>query len=83
MHVRAFAIKNFFWGLYPGSPLLGEEAPGRGREGTADEEKGGQGKGGDGRVVERRRGGEGWKGEERGWGRTRREVGEGIVVYHF
>jgi hypothetical protein len=45
MHVRAFAIKFFFLGLYPRTPLSGEGTPGRGRiEGTEDEGKGRQGK---------------------------------------
>jgi hypothetical protein len=48
MHIRAFAIKNFFRGLYPGLPLSGVGASGRGREGTDDEGKGGQGKRKDG-----------------------------------
>jgi hypothetical protein len=82
MHVRAFATKKFFRGLYPGSPLSREGAPGRGREGTEDEGKGGQGKGGDGGVEERRRGGEGGK-ERRETGEGKAGNGEGIVAYHF
>jgi hypothetical protein len=46
----------------------------RGREGR--EREGMEG------VVERRKGGEGGKGEK-GWGRARQGTGEGIVAYHF
>jgi hypothetical protein len=74
MHVRAFAIKNFFRGYTPEPPLSGK-GPREGREGTEDEGKGGHGKGGDGGVVERRRGGregrggEGWGGQGGEWGK--------------
>jgi hypothetical protein len=64
MHVRAFAIENFFRGYTP-DPHSRGRGPREGWEGTEDERKRGRGKGGDGGVVERR-GGEGGKGEERG-----------------
>jgi hypothetical protein len=82
MHVGAFAIEIFSRGYTPGPPLVA--APGRGREGTDDEGKGGQGRAGKergwriGGVVERREG----QGEE-GVGRARRGMGEGIVAYRF
>jgi hypothetical protein len=82
MHER-LQVK-IFPGVIPRTITLGGRGPpGRRREGTEDEGKGGQRKGGDGGVVERRRGGEGGKGEKMGWLRARREMGEGIVAYHF